>query len=385
MENEKYIKPIIRYFPLLFFLLIAIFILIKFVFIVLFRAAFEPAFIFDLTPYYILSGINSVDLLLISLLVVIFDVYLHFKVSKKNLMFSFIPTSIMLIGLGIRITGGAVDVSYSLHYIIFGCLLFIALIDQKQILKFQDMDVTPKIEKVVTKTAADKSVIGIESPDQQFPIFGQPLRIEGLDELLSLNKQTLNDIRSVLKVDLQRAQNMMDELERKTERINYLSEEIEQRRKNLIEDEKLFRDHIISSTTEKSKAKSVATNAGPNFIEKTEETKINQPTMLDDFLGSAAIVKRGALKKVSQPFVELLGFDSNTLLEKNLVDLIVPECLSEFEKNYSNKPNDKLISSYNTVLLTKDNRKIHVEITIKPIIFDKIGVDLLLIRNLGDI
>lgn len=385
MDKHNYIKYIIRYFPLLFFLSIAIFILIKFVFIVLFRAAFEPEFIFDLTPYYLLSGVNSLDLLLLSLLVIIFDVYLHFKVGKKNLMISFIPTGIMLAGLGISIASGKMDASYILHFLIFGCLLLIALIDQKQILMLQDMDVTPKIEQVVTKTAADKSFVGMESPDRQFPIFGQPLRIEGLDEILTLHKQTLTDLRTVLKDDLQRTQNMMGTLERKTEKLNFLSEEIERRRKNLIEDEKLFRERLFSHINENIKVKPVVTDVRSISKEKTEENKINQPTMLDDFLGSAVIVKRGILKQVSQPFVELLGYDSNTLLEKNLVDLIAPESLPEFEKNYSNKTKGKLIFSYKTVFITKDNKKIHVEITIKPMIYDKKAVDLILVRNLDNL
>lgn len=382
MEKDDYIKYIIRYFPVIFFLIIAIFILIKFVFIVLFRAAFEPQFIFDLTPYYLLSGVNSLDLMLISLLIIIFDVYLHFKVSKKNLIYSFIPTCIILAGLGIRIASVEVDGAYALHYLVFSCLLFIALIDQKQILKFQDMNITPKIEQVVTKTTADNSVVGMEIPDRQFPSFGQPIRIEGIDEILALHKQTLVDLRTVLKDDINRAQNLMGDLEKKSEKLNILSEEIETRRKNLIEDEKVFRNRSGHPIKETIKVSPVETKVKTILEQKPLETKIKQPTMLDDFLGSAAVVKRGILKQVSQPFVDLVGYESNTLIEKNLVDLIAPESLHEFEKNYSNKSKVESITSYKTVLLTKYNKKINVEITIKPMIYDKKAVDLILIRTL---
>jgi PAS domain S-box-containing protein len=245
------------------------------------------------------------------------------------------------------------------------------------------MDLTPTIEKVVTKTTKDNSLVGMESPDRPYPMFGQPLRIEGLDEILTLHKQTLIDLRTVLKDDIQRAQNVMENLEKKTEKLNILSEEIETRRKNLIEDEKIFRNRLISLTTEDLKVKPVETSIEIAPEDKAVEKKINPPTMLDDFLGSAAIVKRGVLKQVSQPFVDLLGYDSNTLLEKNLVDLIAPERLPDFEKDYADKLRGKLISSYETVLLTKDNKKIHVEITIKPIVHDKKPVDLLLVRKLN--
>ena len=383
MEKDNYIKYIIRYFPFLFFLIITVFIFFKFIFIVLFSAAFEPQFIFDLTPYYLLSGVNSLDLLLLSLLVIIFAVYLHFRVSKKNLMLSFIPTGIMLAGIGIAIGTRDMDASSILHYLIFGCLIIIALIDQKQFLIFQDMEITPKIEQVVTKTTKDNSFVGMESLDRPFPIFGQPLRIEGLDEILTLHKQTLIELRTVLKDDIQRAQNVMESLEKKTEKLNVLSEEIESRRKNLIEDEKLFRNRLMSLNNEDIKVKTFETNIELILEDKTMEKKIDQPTMLDDFLGSAIIVKRGVLKEVSRPFLELLGYDSNTLIEKNLVDLIAPESLSDFEKDYSNKLKGKPISSYETVLLTKDNKKIHVEVTIKPMIYNKNAVDLILVRKLN--
>ena len=104
--------------------------------------------------------------------------------------------------------------------------------------------------------------------------------------------------------------------------------------------------------------------------------------MLDDFLGSAIIVKRGVLKQVSQQFVELLGYDSNTLLERNLVELIAPECTLDFEKDFSNYLSKTSVTSFKTALSTKYNKKIHVEFIIKPSIYDKKTVDLILVRKI---
>jgi PAS domain S-box-containing protein len=386
MKKDNYIKYFIRYFPLLFFLLIAIFILIKFIFIVLFRAAFEPQFIFDFTPYYLLSGVNNLDLLLLSLLIIIFDAYLHFKISKKNLLLSFIPTGIMLAGLGIRIAGGAISEYYVLHYLIFGCLLVIAIIDQKQILMLSDMVARSGSEPVITNTVIEKPIdSGVETPDLPVSVIGRPLRIEGLDEILSIHKETLIEIRAMIKDDVRRAQTMMEELEKKSEKIDYLSKEIEERRKNLVEEEKLFRRRIVSSFNEKIQVKPTINNEGLILDDFKKEEKSKQLTMLDDFLGSAAIMQQGILKQVSQPFVELLGYETDSLLDKNLVDFIAPESLSDFEKSYSNKSNGKLIFSYKTVFLTRDNKKIHVEITIKPMIYDKKAVDLVLVRNLDNL
>ena len=94
MEINNYTKKIIRYFPLCFLIFLTIYLLVKFIFIFFFRAAFEPQFMFDLTPYYILSGVNYLHLIVLSLIVIFIDAYLHLKINKKNLAFSFIPTGI---------------------------------------------------------------------------------------------------------------------------------------------------------------------------------------------------------------------------------------------------------------------------------------------------
>ena len=386
MKRDNFIKYFIRYFPLIFFLVITIFILIKFIFIVLFRAAFEPQFIFDFTPYYLLSVVNSMDLLLLSLLVIIISTYLHFKVSKKNLMLSFIPTGIMLSGLGIRIAGGEISEYYFFHYFIFVNLLVIAIIDQKQILMFSDMVVRFRSEPVITNTVIEKPInSGVDNSDLPVSVFGRPLRIEGLNEILSMHKETLIEIRAMIKDNTQRAQAIMKELEKKSEKLDYLSKEIEERRKNLVEEEKLFRRHILSSFNEKIQVKPTINKNGLINHGLRKEENNNQPTMLDDFLGSAAILKEGILKQVNQPFVKLLGYETDFLLDKNLIDFIPPESLYDFEKSYSNKSKDKQIFSCNTVFLTQDNKKIHVEITIKPMIYDKKVVDLLLVRNLDNL
>lgn len=369
MEINNYTKKIIRYFPLCFLILLAIYMSVKFIFIFFFRAAFEPQFMFDLTPYYVLSGVNNLHLLVLSLIVVFFDAYLHFNISKRNLVFSFIPTGIMLAGLGLRITVWEMVDSSVLSYLVFGCLLIIALIDQKHILLLQDVGDFVKKEPVIGKSTLEKPIVtAVESPPAQIPVVGKPIRIEGIDEILALHKQTLIDLRAVLKDDIQRAQNIMEDLEK--------------RRKNLIDEEKLFRNRFISHLNDNIQVKPTTSDDELPVDIKTDEDNGKQPTMLDDFLGSAAVVKRGVLKQVNQPFIELTGYDSDTLLEKNLIDFIAPEGLPGIEEYFSNKERDKVIYSYDTVFLTKDKRKIPVKIFVKPMIYNKKKVDMILIRNI---
>ena len=82
---KKIIDYILWYFPFSFFVFIAIFMSIKFIFIFFFRATFEPGFMFDFTPYYLLTGENNLHLIFLSLILIWFNVYFHLNVSKKNL------------------------------------------------------------------------------------------------------------------------------------------------------------------------------------------------------------------------------------------------------------------------------------------------------------
>lgn len=356
---------------------------VKFIFIFFFRAAYEPEFMFNLTPYYALSGVSNLHLLFLSLIVVIFNVYLHVKLNKRNLLFSFIPTGIMLTGLGLKIASGEMVISNFFNYLIFGCLLVIFIIDHKHTLVFPDIIATPKEEPIVSRTVSSKPTFArVEPQTTPVSVIDKPLRAEGLDEILTLHKETLFELRAMLKDDLQRSQDMMLKLEKKSIKMDYLSKEVEERRKNLVEEEKLFRRRFISSLDEITRIRSFKTEDGLPSDAKTEEETNKQPTMLDDFLGSAALMEHGILTKVNRPFVELLGYDTDILLDKSLIDFVAPDGLPGIGGYYLKRLKGKAISTYKTIFLTSDNRKIRVKVTIKPIIYEGKKVDMVLVRNM---
>jgi len=117
-----------------FFIFFSIFIAFKFLFIFFFRAAFEPDFIFELTPLFLLLGMNNLQLLFLSLIIVVSDTYLHMRPTRKNILYSFIPTLIMVSGLGLGITTKEISADYLPNYLLFGFLLFVVLIDQRRTL-----------------------------------------------------------------------------------------------------------------------------------------------------------------------------------------------------------------------------------------------------------
>ena len=379
----KKINYILWYFPLCFFVFLALYITVKFIFIYFFRAAFQPDFMFDLTPYYLLSEVNNLHTILLSLIVVWFNVYFHVNLNKRNIMFSFLPTGIMLGGLGVKIASGEIVISNVLHYLVFGCLLVIALIDHKHFLMFPETIITPRKEPVIAETVWGKPTIAKAEPQAvQIPTIDRPVRIKGIDEILTLHKETLSDLRTLIKDDLQRAENIMEKLEEKTKKIDRLGEEIEERRKNLVQEEMLFKRRFISSLGKGVHFKPISNDTGLTFDVENKEEISDQHTMLDDYIGSAAIVQRGILKQVNHPFVELLGYETDMLLETSLLNFIAPEGLSGIEDYYLNRLKGEFTSTYETVFLTKDNNKLAVEISIKPTIFNGKKAEIAVVKKL---
>lgn len=380
----KKVNYFLWYFPLCFFVFLAIYMTVKFIFIFFFKATFEPGFMFDLTPYCLLSGVNNLHLVVLSLIVIWFDVYLHVKVSKRNLLFSFLPTGIMLAGLGVQIASKEMVISNVFHYLVFGCLLVIILINHKHILMFPEIIVIPRKKPVIAETAWGKSIITKAGPEAaQVSVIEKPIRIEGIDEILTLHKETLSDLRSLIEDDLQRAEKVMDYLERKTKKIDRLGEEIEERRKNLVQEERLFRRRFVSSLDNSINVESIRSDDGLGFVVKKGEKTSGHQKFLDKIPECAAIVRRGVLKQVNGSFAELLGYDIKELVDKSLFDFVVPEGLSEIEKYYFNRLKGKDVSSYETIFLTSDDERIPVEINIKPVLYDGEKGDIAIVKSLA--
>jgi len=385
----KKLDIVLWYLPICFFIFLAIFIFVKFIFIFFFSAAFEPGFMFDLIPYYFLSGVNNLHLLLLSLIIIGFDAYLHLKISKKNLALSFIPTGIMLTGLGLKVATSDMTISNFLNYPIFGFLLIIVLTDQKHILAFPEIAILSEKEKLADKLAKYRPVIAksrldmaVESPILQIPAGGKPSGYVTAEEILTLHKETLYELRSIIKDDLSRVHDTLEELEHRTRKVDILEEEIRKRKytataqeanlncpyapsfeKRIHDDLVLYKDELVVN------------------VKKEKQIPRDNPT-IDKFVECAVILKRGVLKQVNHPFVQLLGFEKDIILEKNLFNFIAPEGLFDIEKYYINRLKGDIRKSCETVLLNSNNMKIHVEITITPTIYNGEAADIAIIREI---
>lgn len=346
--------------PLCFFIFLATFIFVKFIFIYFFNAAFEPGFIFDLTPYYLLSGVSSLHLILLSLIVVGFNAYLHFKISKKNLILSFIPTGILLAGLGFKVILQEMEISNVLHYLIFGFLLIIALVDHRHILIFPEIAISTEKEKTV------KSKPIISKIKYQNAFKPQHVKVQEIEktsdyisakEILELHKETLSDLRSILKDDLRRAKDLLEELEHRTSKFAILEKGILNKKNSIIPQEIGF---ICPY-------RSISNLDESNFGLEKEKQIQKDNFDINKYLECAAIIKRGVLKEVNSSFAELLGFEKEFLLKKSLFNFVAPEGLFNIEEYYLNRLKGSEKISCKTILLKNDKGKIQVEIIIKPI------------------
>ena len=401
----KKVSSILWFFPFCFFVFFSIFISIKFVFIFFFRAAYEPTFMFELTPFYILSGLNNLQLLFLSLIFIIFNTYLHVKATRRNLMYSFLPTAIMLGGLGFAITTNELAISNLFHYLVFGCLLFVILIDHKNILTSPDVLISFKKELAESKISGEKPAIALPQPQvaplsiahkcprlsfpgisSLFSLIKNVKRTNGertekgksetpnkpknvgsnADKNLSTKREMPSEIKDMPVGNLEGAHTRLEEIERKVKKLSKLEEEIEKRRRKLVEKEKSFREQLVSSTHRES-YRSLSTWTSDKTIYSDEKNKEGKEycKILDEISECAAIIQRGTLKQINSSFAELIGYKIEEIVERSLLDFVVPEGLTGIKKHYLDKLRGASRSSYETVFLTKENNKVTVEISTK--------------------
>ncbi len=166
-------------------------------------------------------------------------------------------------------------------------------------------------------------------------------------------------------------------------KLEELEDEIENRRKELVENERALNDRIVSSSNLINNDKLIESNDRLISDTKKDEVTDEYHKIFDEILESAVIVQRGILKEVNQPFLKLIGYDTkDVLLDKSLLDFVDSEGLSGIEEYYLNRLKGETVSSYETIFLTSDNRKLQVEIFTKPIVYNGEKADIAIVKNM---
>ncbi len=366
-------------FPSCVFLFFFIFLSVKFIFIFFFRTAYEPDFLFQLNPFYMFSGVDNLQLLSLSFLLILVDTYLHLRSTKRRLLYSYLPTSFMLLGLGLTMISKEIGIAYIFHYVIFGCLLAVVLIDHNHILNWKEPSLIVP-EKKFLKPVKEKKSIELFSKSlhtRSTPHEAVPHPTAEMDMLL---KQ-----KDSYEVFLQNMQALFDLLDRKTLKLETLENDIERRRENLIRQEEMLIDRLLFYVKSK----------GRSHFEEEERLKegsvsdhvfmkdtIKNQLVIDQTPDCVAIVQRGILKQVSNSFANFLGYQINELVNKNLFIFFTSEGMNNVKKYCENRLKGVALNSYKTVFLTKNYMQIPAEIVVQPTLYHGEAAEILFVKEI---
>ena len=186
------------------------------------------------------------------------------------------------------------------------------------------------------------------------------------DKNLSTKRKMLSEIKDMPAGNFEGVHTRLEEIERKVKKLSKLEEEIEKRRRNLVEKEKSFREQLVSSTPRESyRSLSTGTSDKTSYSDEKNKEGKEYCKILDEISECAAIIQRGTLKQINSSFAELIGYKIEEIVERSLLDFVVPEGLTGIKKHHLDKLRDASRSSYETVFLTKENNKVTVEISTK--------------------
>ena len=365
-------------FPNCFFIFFSLYLLVKFFFIFFFNAAYDPLFIYHLTPFYLLSGVNNIQLLVISLFLMVVDLYLHLRPQKRNLLFSFFPTSLLLSGIAYTMMFSPIELSYILDYALFGCLLGVILIDYHYVLHGIDSSRMPRPrEAMIRNIRAEKSdVIRAKSfftrKKTQLPQASPPLVVKD-NNILELKKVS-DEI-------LQKLHIILDDLERKTlriEQLEYRSQEPTERTFNGAP----AHHHTASSSKYMNLNTSLKHNDSEEKILLKE--KIENHLIVDNTNDIVAVVQRGIFREISNSFADFLGYERTDLLQKNFFVFIAPRGFEDAKKYYLNRLKGVASNSFRTILLTKTQKELLVEITVTPTIYKGDSAEFISIKEINN-
>jgi len=409
LKNIKFIWK----FPSYFFIFLTIFTFVKFIFIFFFRAAYEPRILFELTPLHVLSGINNLQLLFMSLIIISLDMYLHINGTKKNLTYSFLVTATICSGIILGISSREPAISDIYHYLIFGCVLIVILIDHRYILSMpgskevfveEGIEHTKLVDKTIKRTnKLNKGIIarflGI-SPKKFLNKLYNLLPLRGLiksrhpNKIKPIQNKTSTTPKSQLKeipkreekffqpiskelIDLDKkrlskAEIKISEIEEKTDKLLVLEKEIKSTRKYLDDTERKIARHILSNfkrekSTPVNNVYKISTTSKRNNNEKYKDDFKKSFEEIKDY---AAVIQDGIFKQVKKSMAELIGYDVNEIVDKKMIEFISSDSLYEIGKYYLSKLKGEETSGYFVKLLTKNKEKIVAEVKISLIVYE---------------
>jgi PAS domain S-box-containing protein len=285
----------------------------------------------------------------------------------------------MLSGLAYPIMFRDINISYVYHYLFFGCLLFIVLIDYRHIL-------TPIDTSLIFRRKKPEGLLEEKKPYAILskPISAEPMRSYGEPQVTS-GEDIFYDLKESYESILKNIQGLFEVIERKTIKLETLENEIEARRKSLIEQEEMLIDRLfyyVKSTDKveyEQKSLSKELSSAEKIFSKDE---VKNHLVVGDTTECVAVVQRDILKQVSNSFANFLGYEMNEIINRNLFIFFTPEGMENVKQYFLSRLRGTATNSYKTVFVTKDFDEIPVEITVKPTIYNGEAAEFLVIKEI---
>ncbi|KYK27503.1 hypothetical protein AYK20_02820 [Thermoplasmatales archaeon SG8-52-1] len=199
------------------------------------------------------------------------------------------------------------------------------------------------------------------------------------------NQKMIDELEDKRKMLEERENHLLDEKRSINEKINEFSKwreklellenELYKREEELKQKEELLNKNIKFDSTELSPPIS------PKII--TTKDVVDNSDFLDKISDSAVVLKRGILKQINDPFVKLLGYRDEEIIEKSIFNFIAPEGFQTVETYYFSRIKGENISTYETIFLTKNNSKIDVEISYRPTTFNGEKAEIAIIKKIN--
>ena len=183
--------------------------------------------------------------------------------------------------------------------------------------------------------------------------------------------KNLNRLESDLLKEKTKINEKVNDLKVWREKLEVLNDKLEEkwnelvRRENLLIEKQSYSSNLYNNVETKSKG-----------LKDSNE-------LFDQIQDSAVIIQRGILRHVNSSFINLIGYNVNEIIDKSFFDFIVPEGFLNVERFYLSRLKGEDVSTYETVILTKDNNKISIEVINKPTFFNGEKAEIAIIKILN--
>ena len=101
-----------------------------------------------------------------------------------------------------------------------------------------------------------------------------------------------------------------------------------------------------------------------------QQTSTPHHELIEEINDCAAIIQRGKLRLVNDPFIQFMGYDSEELVDKSLINFVNPTFFTEIKQHYVDRLKGIDTPTFHAIFITKDQEEIPMEVNTKPTIFN---------------